>query len=137
MLRYIAEEDLPHHMTLVYRTATESTVFLDELQELERERDSIRLVLRMTEDPGWDGETRRIGADFLRDHLRDGLESFTYFIAGPPAVVNVMAELLLGRSSRRPRRTQPHQRRLNRFCRYRMTRETPTEGRQPSTNGRA
>jgi NAD(P)H-flavin reductase len=50
----------------------------------------------MTEDPGWDGETRRIGADFLRDHLRDGLESFTYFIAGPPAMVDVMAELLLG-----------------------------------------
>lgn len=85
----------PHDARLSNRDR-ESTAFLDEFQELERERDNIRLVLRMTEDPGWDGETRRIGADFLRDHLRDRLESFTYFLAGPPAVVDVMAELLLG-----------------------------------------
>ena len=38
MLRYIAEEGLPHRVTLVYSNRDrESTAFLDELQELERD----------------------------------------------------------------------------------------------------
>jgi NAD(P)H-flavin reductase len=41
----------------------------------------------MTEDPAWEGEKRRIDAEFLRDHLGDELQSFTYLIAGPPAMV--------------------------------------------------
>ena len=64
MLRYIAEESLPHRVTLVYSNRdVESTAFLGELQELERANPNLRLVLTMTEDPSWDGETRRIDAD--------------------------------------------------------------------------
>jgi NAD(P)H-flavin reductase len=40
----------------------------------------------MTQDPGWEGETRRIDADMLRDHLGD-LDTHTYLIAGPPGMV--------------------------------------------------
>jgi ferredoxin-NADP reductase len=95
MLRYIAEEDLPHRVTLVYSNRDrESTAFLDELLELERERDNIRAVVTMTNDPDWDGETRRVDADFLRDHLGDDLESCTYYIAGPPGMVDGVAEML-------------------------------------------
>jgi ferredoxin-NADP reductase len=96
MLRYIDEEDLPHRVTLVYSNRDrESTAFLDELQEIERKRENIRLVVTMTDDPAWDGETRRVDAEFLRDHLGGGqLESFTYYIAGPPDMVNGVAEML-------------------------------------------
>jgi ferredoxin-NADP reductase len=95
MLRYIAEEDLPHRVTLVYSNRDrESTAFLDELLELERERDNIRAVVTLTNDPDWDGETRRVDADFLRDHLGDDLASFTYYIAGPPGMVDGVAEML-------------------------------------------
>ena len=60
MLRYIAEEDLPHRVTLVYSNRDrESTAFLDELQELESALPNLRLVLTMTDDPDWEGETRR------------------------------------------------------------------------------
>ena len=95
MLRYIAEEDLPHRVTLVYSCGDrESTPFLDELQQLDRERDNIRLVMTMTDDPGWDGETRHVDADFLRDHLENDLGSYTYLVAGPPGMVNGVTEKL-------------------------------------------
>ena len=95
MLRYIAEEGLPHRVTLVYSNRDrESTAFLEELEELEHANPNLRLVLTMTEDPGWDGETRRIDADFLRDHLEGDLGDFTYLIAGPPGMVEAMVETL-------------------------------------------
>jgi ferredoxin-NADP reductase len=88
MLRFIAEEGLGHRITLVYSNRDrESTAFLEELQELERDQPNLRLVLTMTDDPSWDGESRRIDAAFLRDHLGDDLSSFTYLVAGPPPMV--------------------------------------------------
>jgi ferredoxin-NADP reductase len=88
MLRYIAEDGLPHRVTLVYSNRDRaSAAFLDELVELERDNPNVQLVLTMTQDPDWDGESRRIDAELLRDHLGDDLQSFTYLIAGPPAMV--------------------------------------------------
>ena len=64
MLRYIADKGLPHQVTLVYSNRDrESTAFLDELQELEQTLPGLRLVLTMTDDPGWEGETRMIDAE--------------------------------------------------------------------------
>ena len=89
MLRYIAEEDLPHRVILIYSNRDrESTPFLDELSELERTRTNFDLVLTMTEESSWKGETRRIGLDLLHHHLRDDLRSYTYLAAGPPAMVD-------------------------------------------------
>jgi ferredoxin-NADP reductase len=88
MLRFIAEEQLPYRVTLIYSNRDrESTAFLDELGELEQAIPNLRVVLTMTDDPGWEGEKRRIDADFLRDYLGDQLQSFTYLIAGPPGMV--------------------------------------------------
>jgi ferredoxin-NADP reductase len=96
MLRYIAEEGLPHRVTLVYSNRDrESTAFLDELTELEQNNPNLRVVLTMTNDEGWEGEHRRIDADFLRDHLDGDLSSFKYMVAGPPGMVEAMVETLL------------------------------------------
>src|SRR5919201_3859582 len=95
MLRYIADEELPHEVTLVYSNRDrDSAAFLDELSELERANPSFRLLPTMTNDPGWDGESRRIGADLLRDHLDGDLGAYTYLVAGPPAMVNAVVEEL-------------------------------------------
>jgi ferredoxin-NADP reductase len=95
MLRYIAEEDLPHRVTLIYSNRDrDSTPFLDELSELDQTRDAFQLVLTMTEDGSWNGETRRIGPELLRDHLSDDLRSYAYLVAGPPAMVDAMVEML-------------------------------------------
>jgi ferredoxin-NADP reductase len=95
MLRYIAEEDLPHRITLIYSNRDQgSTPFLEELSQLERARANFDLVLTMTEDASWKGETRRIGTELLRDHLSNDLRSYTYLVAGPPAMVDAVVETL-------------------------------------------
>lgn len=96
MLRYIADKGLPHKVTLVYSNRDrESTPFLDELQELEQELPGFRLVLTMTDDPGWEGETRLIDADVLREHLGD-LDPLTFLVAGPPPMVEAIVGELHG-----------------------------------------
>jgi ferredoxin-NADP reductase len=95
MLRYIVEEGLPHRVTLVYSNRDrESAAFLDELAEIERDNENIRLVLVMTDDPGWEGEKRRIDADVLRDHLEGELDEYVHLVAGPPGMVGAMETIL-------------------------------------------
>jgi ferredoxin-NADP reductase len=95
MLRYIRDTGEPYRVTLVYSNRDrESTPFLDELVELERALPSFRLVLTMTQDDGWEGESRHIGADLLREHLDEALDSYTYLVAGPPPMVESVTEQL-------------------------------------------
>jgi ferredoxin-NADP reductase len=95
MLRCIDEEGLPYRVTLVYSNRDrESAAFLDELTELEQKNPNFQLVLTMTADDGWEGETRRIDADMLRDHLGDDLGSLWYMVAGPPGMVEAIVETL-------------------------------------------
>jgi ferredoxin-NADP reductase len=95
MLRYIADEGLPYRVTLVYSNRDrESAAFLDELEELERRIDGLRVVLTITEQEGWEGESRRIDTDMLRDHLGD-LETHRFYVAGPPAMAESVSESLL------------------------------------------
>jgi len=95
MLRYIADEGLPHEVTLFYSNRDhESAAFLDELTELEAAVPGFRLVATMTGEPDWDGETRRIDADLLGDHLTAELGAYTYLIAGPPPMVEGVVEML-------------------------------------------
>jgi ferredoxin-NADP reductase len=95
MLRYIADERLPHRVTLVYSNRDrESAAFLDELEEIEGGGTDLRLVVTMTEDESWPGERRLIDVDFLRDHLGEGLDEARYMVAGPPGFSKaVTAEL--------------------------------------------
>ena len=91
MLRYIREEGLDHRVTLISSNRDrESTAFLDELQKLEKENANFRLILTMTQDPDWDGESRKIDAQVLRDYLGDELDKHTFLVAGPPSMVEGM-----------------------------------------------
>jgi ferredoxin-NADP reductase len=95
MLRYIAEEQLPYRVTLIYSNRDrESTAFLDELVELERELAGFRLVLTMTDDPGWDGESRKIDARFFEEYLEGDLNQYTFLVAGPPGMTEAMEKVL-------------------------------------------
>jgi ferredoxin-NADP reductase len=87
MLRYIHEEQLPYRVTLVYSNRDqESTAFLDELRELEQALADFRLIVTMTQDPGWDGEARKVDAAFVKDYLDGDLNQYTFLVAGPPAM---------------------------------------------------
>ncbi|HEU4450633.1 MAG TPA: FAD-dependent oxidoreductase [Gaiellaceae bacterium] len=95
MLRHIRDERLPHRVTLVFSNRDRgSAAFLDELQELERELPGFRLVLTMTQDPGWEGETRKVDAAFLRHHVGERLGDSTYLVAGPPAMAEAVEAAL-------------------------------------------
>jgi ferredoxin-NADP reductase len=85
MLRYIHDVGLPHRVTLVYSNHSRAdAAFLDELAELEQSNANLDIVLTMTKDPDWDGETRHVDPAMLRDHLRQTLDSYTFYVAGPP-----------------------------------------------------
>jgi ferredoxin-NADP reductase len=95
MLRYIREEQLPYRVTLIYSNRDrESTAFLDELRELEQALPDFRLILTMTQDPGWDGETRKVDAEFVKDYLDGDLNQYTVLVAGPPNMVEGVQEAL-------------------------------------------
>jgi ferredoxin-NADP reductase len=88
MLRYIADTGEPYRVTLFYSNRDRaSTPFLDELQELEKTIPDFRLVLTMTEDDGWEGESRYVSPELLSDHLGGELGDYTFLVAGPPAMV--------------------------------------------------
>ncbi|HUF01821.1 MAG TPA: FAD-dependent oxidoreductase [Gaiellaceae bacterium] len=87
MLRYINEERLPYRVTLIYSNRDRaSTAFLDELRELEQALPDFQLILTMTQDPGWEGETRKVDGTFAKDYLGDDLNRYTFLVAGPPAM---------------------------------------------------
>ena len=96
MLRYIADTGSGHRVTLVYSNRDrESAAFLDELTELERGLPRLKLVLTMTDEEGWEGDTRRIDAALLRDHLGD-LGRYRFLVAGPPPMTTAVVEALHG-----------------------------------------
>ena len=89
MLRYIADTGEPYRVTLVYSNRDRAgTPFLDELQALTLP--DFQLVLTMTEDEGWEGESRYVSAELLSDHLDGELADHTYLVAGPPAMVEAV-----------------------------------------------
>lgn len=95
MLRYIADEHLPHQVTLVYSSRDRASApFLEELEEIERGDANLRLVATMTEDEHWPGERRRIDASFLVDHLGASLDEASYMVAGPPEFVQAVGAAL-------------------------------------------
>jgi ferredoxin-NADP reductase len=97
MLHYISEESLPYDITLLYSNRDrESTAFFDELHEFEKKIDGLEVVFTMTDDDGWDGESRRIDPDFVGDHVEGDLASHTYIVSGPPGMVNGVADALEG-----------------------------------------
>jgi ferredoxin-NADP reductase len=96
MLRFIADESLPYRVTLVYSNRDrESAAFLDELEEIERRVEGLKVILTMTDEPGWTGETRHLDADVL-DELVDGLDRTKFLVAGPPAMAESVSQSLLG-----------------------------------------
>ena len=95
MLRFIADGQLSYRITLVYSNRDrESSAFLDELDELEQRIDGLRVVLTMTDDSGWEGETRHLDAEVLAE-LAAGIDEKTFLVAGPPAMAVAVSESLL------------------------------------------
>jgi ferredoxin-NADP reductase len=95
MLRYVHDKGLPHRVTLVWSNRDRAgAAFLGEIGELEQANPNLDVVLTMTQDPGWQGETRHVDPTMLQDHLSGELASYTYFVAGPPDMAVDVGEKL-------------------------------------------
>jgi len=93
-----ARERLPHRLFLFYSNRSpEDAAFLGELQALRAENANYTLVDTMTGMEGsrqsWEGETRRISKEMLIQYIGD-LNGPIYYVAGPPAMVGGMQQLL-------------------------------------------
>ena len=71
---------------------------MEALQNLEKTNPNFRFIATMTEMPRskktWNGETGRINREMLSKYLND-LQGPIYYVAGPPALVNGMREMLV------------------------------------------
>ena len=94
MLRQAANDGTQRRLTLLYSNrGPQDAAFLAELQRLERESDTFRMVATMTQarDPSdaWGGDTGLIDAPLIRRAVA-GLTAPIYYVAGPPAMVEAM-----------------------------------------------
>lgn len=100
MLRQAAQDTRPQRLSLIYSNRRpEDAAFLAELQGLERRNPNFRLCATMTEmgksARKWDGEQSMVNADLVRRCVGD-IKSPIYYLAGPPAMVDAMQEVLHG-----------------------------------------
>jgi len=98
IVHWAAKEKLPNRIVLFYSNRRpEDAPFLAELRRLERVNPKYKLIGSMTEmeksHQPWNGETGLIDQGMLRRHLKDAVSPI-YYIAGPPAMVKGLHEML-------------------------------------------
>ncbi len=98
MIKDATERKLPHKIFLFYSNRRpEDAPYLDELQQLEKQNPSFKLIATMTEPEksaqSWQGETGFINHSMLRRYVDDPQASI-YYIAGLPEMVSAMKRLL-------------------------------------------
>jgi len=98
IVHWAAKEKLPNRIILFYSDRRpEDAPFLVELQSLEKDNPKYELIASMTDMEKsyrpWNGETGLIDQGMLGRHLK-GAASPIYYIAGPPALVKGLHEML-------------------------------------------
>jgi ferredoxin-NADP reductase len=98
MLRQAAEEKLPQRLYLFYSNRhPKDAAFLKDLEILSKLNTNFIFIPSMSEmeksQPGWANEGGFIDREMLLRHM-DSLEGPIYYVAGPPAMVAAMREML-------------------------------------------
>ena len=98
IVHWAAKQKLTNPIILFYSNRRpEDAAFLAELQSLERDNPKYKIIASMTEmeksHRPWNGETGLIDQEMLGRHL-EGVASPIYYIAGPPAMVKGLHEML-------------------------------------------
>ena len=98
MIRHASHEHFAHQLYLFYSNRRpEDAPFLADLEELTRQNPDFHFVATMTEmsksSRPWKGETGSISPEMLARHIPN-LQGPIYYIAGPPAMVTAMRQML-------------------------------------------
>jgi len=98
IVRHAANAKLPHKLYLFYSNRRpEDAAFMPILQALEKENPNYQFIPSMSEmnksAQAWNGETGFINREMIVRHLPN-LQGPIYYIAGPPAMVAAMREML-------------------------------------------
>lgn len=95
MLRHIAKKALDFKISLVYSNRNQhSTAFLDELKQLAVQIPNLKLILTMTDDLSWQGEKRKINAQFIKEYFPE-INAQSYMVVGPPTMVEAVKKSLI------------------------------------------
>jgi len=100
ILRHAAKAKLPHRLHLFYSNRRpEDAAYMDVLIQLEQQNPNFKFIPSMSEmnksAQKWNGETGFINKEMLERHL-PSLQGPIYYIAGPPAMVAAMRQMLAG-----------------------------------------
>jgi ferredoxin-NADP reductase len=98
IVHWAAKQKLPQRVFLFYSNRRpEDAAFLADLQSLEKDNSKFELIASMTEmeksHQPWNGETGLIDQEMLGKHLKRAASPI-YYIAGPPAMVKGLHEML-------------------------------------------
>jgi ferredoxin-NADP reductase len=99
ILRNAAHEKLPHKLFLFYSNRRpEDSAFFSELEQLQSANPNYRFIPSMSDmqksQQKWTGETGFINREMVAKFVPD-LSGPIYYIAGPPAMVTAMREMLV------------------------------------------
>lgn len=99
MLLDAATRGRPGAIALIYSGRTlEGTPFHEELANLAKTYPAFRYIPTITEADqsplAWDGERRRVSAEFLRDHVGE-MTGPRFYLAGPPGLVAAATKTVL------------------------------------------
>lgn len=100
IIRHAAKAKLPHRLSLFYSNRRpEDAAFMDVLAQLEKQNPNYKFIPSMSEmaksGRPWKGETGFIDREMLERHL-PALQGPIFYIAGPPAMVTAMRQMLAG-----------------------------------------
>ena len=98
IIKDATERALPHKLTLFYSNRRpEDAVFLEELQNLQKQNPNFTLVATMTDmkesAQTWEDEQGYIDETMLKKYVHEGTHPI-YYLAGPPTMVTAMRGLL-------------------------------------------
>ena len=94
MLTYINEESLSHEIILICSNRDkESTPFYEELQELVKINNKVKLIFTMTEKATEVNEKGRIDAELIKKYFSE-YEKKLFYVAGPPEFNMAMLDIL-------------------------------------------
>ncbi len=94
ILRYIAKKKLDGEFVLFYSVrTTDSILYRDELEELEKMNPGIKVVITLTREE-WEGEKGRICDKMIKKYIPKAGE-FSWWICGPLSLAKGIKECLL------------------------------------------